>query len=359
MKFDLTTISGGIRSQWYHIPPVESFAPSSLAGKTIIVTGANTGLGLEAARHIALLHPSRLILACRNVEAGNEARESILSTLKANGKVSGESKIEVIRLDLGSLAGVTDFADRWAKDEKGQKIDVLLENAGINTGTYFRMSTDGYESMVQVNVLSTFLLGVLMAPYLRLSSSPRLVIVSSLMHLWIKEPLPSDEPSIYSNLSSEEYSSQTSKSTPPSGKIGPRYSLTKLMEIMLVPYLDEALSSSAPNGSGQTNKKIIIGTVDPGMCHSNLTKDMNSIAVRLLKAIFARTAEEGSKTLVHTAIADQVEKAGSAKHWASCDESDISTLVATEKGRAFSKELWFETLKILQDADPRVKNILG
>jgi len=128
---------------------------------------------------------------------------------------------------------------------------------------------------------------------------------------------------------------------------------------MLVPYLDDALSKA----SAQTNKnKILIETVDPGFCHSELGrsfKGLAGLAFRLYKFFMARATAEGSKTLVYTAVADKVEQAGSAKHWASCEEAAKAVILDTEEGQAWSKQLWFETIKILQDADPRVKEILG
>lgn len=73
------------------------YPTQSFAGQTIIITGSNVGLGKEAARHIARLGASKLILAVRNVEAGEEAKRDIENTTKC-----GKSVIEVWKLDLAS-----------------------------------------------------------------------------------------------------------------------------------------------------------------------------------------------------------------------------------------------------------------
>jgi retinol dehydrogenase-12 len=64
------TLLGLLRSQWSPIHPVVT---ANLAGKTVVITGSNTGLGFEAAKHFAKMNPGRLILACRSQEKGEVA----------------------------------------------------------------------------------------------------------------------------------------------------------------------------------------------------------------------------------------------------------------------------------------------
>ena len=104
-------------------------------GKTIIVTGANVGLGKEAARHYVRLNAQKVILACRSVDKAKDAMRDIEQTTKRTGV------LEVWQLDLSSYQSVKQFAER-AKSLP--RIDTLLENAGISTQEY--KAVEGNES---------------------------------------------------------------------------------------------------------------------------------------------------------------------------------------------------------------------
>lgn len=150
------------------------------SGQTIIVTGSNTGLGLEAARHFARLNAEKVILGVRSLEKGQKAKESIEETTKRQGVV------EVWQLDLSSYESTKQFARR-ASDLK--RLDAVLENAGVARAQY--SVTEDNESTITTNVVSTFLLGLLLLPKLRESGNtfnitPRLSIVSSEVHGWAK-----------------------------------------------------------------------------------------------------------------------------------------------------------------------------
>ena len=119
-------------SQFFVTPKVPS---TDCSGKTIIVTGANVGLGKEAARHYVRLGASKIILACRSRERGEAAKNDIEATTKRKGVV------EVWQLDLGSYESVNQFAER-AKTLK--RLDSIVENAGISTTNY--KSVEGNES---------------------------------------------------------------------------------------------------------------------------------------------------------------------------------------------------------------------
>lgn len=166
---------GFFYSQFFtHLPiPKQSFS-----GQTIIVTGSNTGLGLEAARHFTRLDAAKVILAVRNVPKGEAARTSIETSTHRKGVV------EVWNLDLGSYDSVKDFAK---KAEGLDRLDALVENAGIATQNWSVLEDN--ESTLTVNVVSTFLLGLLLLPKLRetgqkFNITPHLAVVSSAVHAW-------------------------------------------------------------------------------------------------------------------------------------------------------------------------------
>ena len=144
------------------------------AGKVYIVTGANVGLGLEAARHLVAIGASRVIMAVRNLSAGEAARNDI----EASTGIKGVA--EVWHLDLSSYDSVRSFVGRAA--EELERIEAVIENAAV-AGTADVWS-EGHLNTMTVNVTSTFLMAMLLLPKLRADAvkfkyNPRLVIVSS------------------------------------------------------------------------------------------------------------------------------------------------------------------------------------
>lgn len=97
---------------------------TDFTGQTLIVTGGNAGLGREAVKLIAKLGAQRVILACRTVSKGEEARSYVLEQL--GGKTKTE--IQVWALDLASFESVKAFAQRAQGLER---LDAVLENAGV------------------------------------------------------------------------------------------------------------------------------------------------------------------------------------------------------------------------------------
>lgn len=100
------------------------FPTQDHSGQTVIVTGANVGLGLEASRHFTRLNAAKVILAVRNVEKGQQAKQSIEQATQRHGVV------EVWPLDLSSYESTKQFAHRV---EGLERLDALVENAGIAT----------------------------------------------------------------------------------------------------------------------------------------------------------------------------------------------------------------------------------
>ena len=115
------------------VPPVEH---EDLSGKTVVVIGANIGLGFEAVKHFAKMNPDRIILGCRSKERGEAAATSEINpqlsynfTYKELKAETGYESAEVWIIDLAQISSVVDFAQRFEKD--GGRIDILLLNAGI------------------------------------------------------------------------------------------------------------------------------------------------------------------------------------------------------------------------------------
>ena len=189
----LSFLTTFLYSQLFVTPP---YPTHDFSGKTIIVTGSNTGLGFEAARHFVRLDCAKLIIAVRTISKGEQAKEDIL---KSTGRTS--DCIEVWPLDLTNSESVKAFA---TKTKTLDRVDVLLENAGIHFIDY--VENEGFEATIKVNVISTFLLALLMIPKLRetakkYNTTPHLAIVSSeVMRIAVLEAMNGD---IYAKLNNE------------------------------------------------------------------------------------------------------------------------------------------------------------
>lgn len=137
-------------------------------GQVIIVTGANSGVGYESA--VALAQKgAHVIMACRSIERGNQAREDIL-------KRAPHASIEVRALDLGHLASVHAFAEAFNRDY--DRLNVLMNNAGLMVPPYAK-TPDGFELQFGTNHLGHFALTGLLLPALLNTPQSRIVTVTS------------------------------------------------------------------------------------------------------------------------------------------------------------------------------------
>lgn len=136
--------------------------------KTILVTGATSGIGLEMARELAI-KGNRIILACRNIQKAE----------KVKGEITSESKnqnVEIMRVDLSSLKSI----DKFQKDfyKKYDKLHVLINNAGVFCDK--RMHTaEGFEMTMGVNVIGTYYITKLLLKALQNAKGARIINVSS------------------------------------------------------------------------------------------------------------------------------------------------------------------------------------
>jgi NAD(P)-dependent dehydrogenase (short-subunit alcohol dehydrogenase family) len=140
-------------------------------GRVAVVTGANTGIGLETARALAS-RGAHVVLACRSRERGEEALRSI-------GADRPAGEVELLLLDLASLASVRAFAQAFSA--RHQRLDLLVNNAGIMVPPFGR-TEDGFELQIGINFLGHFALTGLLLDRLRNGSGARVVTVSSIAH---------------------------------------------------------------------------------------------------------------------------------------------------------------------------------
>jgi len=140
-----------------------------MAGRTVVVTGGNSGVGFEAAKALAGRDAS-VTLAVRSVERGKVAVARIRSSVPG-------AAVAVAALDLASLASVHDFARRWAGP-----LDLLINNAGVMAVPRWTPSADGFELQFATNHLGHFALTGQLLPALLAAEQARVVTVSSIRH---------------------------------------------------------------------------------------------------------------------------------------------------------------------------------
>ncbi|KAL2063262.1 hypothetical protein VTL71DRAFT_5067 [Oculimacula yallundae] len=328
-----------LHSQIFRTP---QFPTQSFVGQTIIVTGANVGLGLEAARHFYRLNCDKLILAVRTVSKGEVAKEDIVRTIKER---TDASAIEIWELDLSSTASTIAFSERVNKEL--DRVDVLVENAGINTKTF--VVSENTEQTMQVNVLNTFLLALLLLPKLTetskvVDSEPHLTIVTSEAHHLTKFPQVNSE-DIYKSLNDKKsFSGQSS------------YEISKLIEILFIRELLSRLSAKT-----QAEPAVVVTLVNPGLCVSTLaTRDKTSAVMKAVLAIamklVARTTEVGSRTLV---LGAAVGMTSHGEYMSDGENQKVEGWIYTDVGKEVQKKVFEQTMRVLELRKPGIGEAIG
>ena len=140
-------------------------------GRTVLVTGANSGLGLQTSRELAR-RGAQVLMACRNPERATAARDLIRAEIPG-------ARVELIELDLSSLASVELAAKQVA--DRLDRLDILIDNAGV-MAVPRSLTADGFELQLGTNHLGHFALTGRLLPLLLASPEPRVVVVSSEAH---------------------------------------------------------------------------------------------------------------------------------------------------------------------------------
>ncbi len=141
--------------------------PPTVRGRTVMVTGANAGLGRATSETLAE-GGARVVMVCRDREKGEEARQAVASVASLEP--------ELLVADLSSLASVREAAATWLGWD--EPLDVLVNNAGVMPPERV-LTGEGFELTFATNVLGPFLLSRLLMPSLEEGSDPRIVMVSS------------------------------------------------------------------------------------------------------------------------------------------------------------------------------------
>lgn len=297
----------------------------SFINQTVIVTGSNVGIGLEAVRHFVRLHAAKVILGVRDISAGERAKQLIEESTGRAGVC------EVWELDLASFISVKTFA---ARASHLPRLDIVVENAGI--ATYKFSTAEEHERTITVNVISTFLLGLLLLPKLKVtakelsSSSPHLTIVTSDVHAWTGFPEWKTR-NTFVTLDEERTADMQA-----------RYSTSKLLEVLIVRELAPRLADSG----------VILNMLTPGLCKSRLSREAGWM-LHIMIFLFARSTEVGSRTLV-AAAGTGPESHGAYMIDGKTNNAALSSFVKSKDGELAQKKVWGELSEILENIEPGV-----
>jgi NAD(P)-dependent dehydrogenase (short-subunit alcohol dehydrogenase family) len=246
----------------------------SQAGKTALVTGANSGVGYQAALQLAR-HGAHVLLGCRNVAKGQAALERLLR--EAPG-----SSAEVIELDMASLASIrrvaAEFGARAATSGIG--LDLLINNAGVMALPQRELTADGFERQFGTNHLGHFALTGLLMPQLLATPSPRVVTVSSLAHRTGKID--------FDNLQGER-------------KYAPRdaYNRSKLANLMFALELDRRARAAG--------SRLLCIPVHPGVSRTRIIENgmrptgLKAMVIGMVSAVVMQSDEAGALPTLYAA----------------------------------------------------------
>ncbi|KAL1965183.1 hypothetical protein VTN77DRAFT_5937 [Rasamsonia byssochlamydoides] len=323
--------------QLFFRPP---YPDADFSGKTVIVTGSNVGLGKEAVRHFVRLNAKKVIMAVRSIAKG-EAAKAEIEAAETKTKTTTGVIMEVWELDYARYDSVKAFAARAAATL--DRIDVVVLNAGIATQK-FEMFEDN-ESSITVNVVSTTMLVLLLLPILRSTAEkyrivPVITITCSAAHTYTAFP-ERKTPNALATLNDEK-----------TANMYERYPVSKLLQLLAAREIAERTAN--------TNPFVIINTLSPGLCYTDLNRNaegMTALVLKVMRALLAWTAEEGSRTLVHATTAGP-QSHGIYISGCKVQNNDISPFVVSLEGRKAQKKVWSELVEKLERIQPGVTAVL-
>jgi NAD(P)-dependent dehydrogenase (short-subunit alcohol dehydrogenase family) len=300
-------------------------APNSLATKTVLITGASTGLGLESAKRLAV-GGANLILTARSKEKGQAAVDQVRQYLVDSGiPAEQQQDVSFQLVDLDNLDSVRQAAN-W---NIGTKIDVLLNNAGIMALPERELTVDGFEKQMQSNHLGHFALTAVLAP--KLSEKARIINVSSTAHTFARGGLLFD----YMWKADSDYGAWKS------------YGQSKLANIFFTQELQRRIERSGLGWTALTLHPGVVGTdlgrnmMGPEKYAAMKEGNGSLVQTTLMKvmAAFLKTPEQGATTQIWLASAAATEVTG-GQYYIDCKARGLSDF-ATDQ--AAQERLWKES----------------
>ncbi|MBN3304192.1 DHR13 reductase, partial [Amia calva] len=275
-----------------------------LPGKTVIITGANTGIGKYTALKLAK-RGARVILACCNKQRGEAAVEDIK-------RDSGSSAVVFMQLDLASLQSVRSFAEKFLKTEP--RLDLLINNAGlVDAGR----TVDGFGLIFGVNHLGHFLLTCLLLERLKEGDPSRVINVSSTAHR--SGQIDFDCINTHKDLGLGDSFYRIMKT----------YGHSKLCNVLFTHELAKRLQGT----------NVTCYSLHPGIVKTEMGRNFNpwiKAAFEPIGRLFAVDAEAGAQTTLHCALQESIEPL-SGRYFSNCAVQEVG---AKARDDAVAKKLW-------------------
>jgi NAD(P)-dependent dehydrogenase (short-subunit alcohol dehydrogenase family) len=245
-----------------------------MQGKTVVVTGGNSGIGFETAAALAGMG-ARVLITARNADKGRAAVAAITQRLP------GESRVQLVVFDLADLASVRQGAAEIL--DQAPRVDVLVNNAGLVL-TERAETVDGYEATFAINHLGPFLLTNLLLERMTASAPSRVVNVASTAHAAARKGIPFDD-----LQSARHYRGMRV------------YGQSKLANILFTLELARRLE-----GTGVTANSLQPGTVRTGYGGDGDARGLLGFGIRIASPFFLSPAK-GARTSVYLASSPEVE----------------------------------------------------
>jgi NAD(P)-dependent dehydrogenase (short-subunit alcohol dehydrogenase family) len=257
-----------------------------MQGKTVVVTGGNSGIGVETAEALARMG-ARVIVTARNADKGRAAVAGIVQRL------GGDAQVQLVVFDLADLSSVRRGAEEIL--EQAPRLDVLVNNAGLVLSERHE-TVDGFEATFATNHLGPFLLTNLLLDRIKASTPARIVNVASTAHNTARKGMPFDD-----LQSTKRYRGMRV------------YGESKLANILFTLELARRLE-----GSGVTANSLHPGTVRTGYGADGDARGFLAFGIKIAQPFFLSPAK-GARTSIY--LASSPEVAGvTGKYFVKCKE---------------------------------------
>ncbi|XP_036928586.1 dehydrogenase/reductase SDR family member 13-like [Acanthopagrus latus] len=277
---------------------------AAMAGKTVIITGGNTGIGKATALHLAQ-RGARVILACRN----RDKAESAIADIQQE---TGSTDVLYMQLDLASLKSVRCFAETFLKSES--RLDLLINNAGLVADG---RTEDGFGIQFGVNHLGHFLLTCLLLERLKEAGGGRVVTVSSMAHRWGHvdfEALAANK-----HLGTGRYSWQFFAA----------YCSSKLCNVLFTHELAKRLKGT----------NVTCYSVHPGVVRTQLSRHVSlwqKVFIEPIAQLLFLDPQDGAQTTLHCCLQQGIEPL-SGRYFSCCAVQEVG---ARARDDTVARKLW-------------------